>query len=560
MNGKPASGLRCGYVLAVGLVLLALTSAAFAQQEYPHRRFPILFSENKGPSKLGINVGPWSMPDAVKNDVRIAWDYTYWAGLKWVKLSHWANKGCWDWVELMPGEYHFHDDVIGANIDDAVAHGMQVVFNLAYGNSLYGKHPEWEDSICVEDPSHRDFGPCTRLYVPTDDAMFKSFSHAFARYCQEMVLHFGDRVKHWEVWCEPDFGSCDRTDVNFWSPHPNPAQYAYLLFEAASAIKSVDESARISFAGLVGMDKGFLARCFDMLNSMGEAVGESDWVCGNIDIIGIDPFRHDKHGGLSAHNRPESPTAVVNDDSMENAWCERRLSEFATYEEQMADFREFLQPFFECRGGAEVWVLQDCWIYNVWGPEIQAKYLARTYAINFALGVPVFWWQLKEGSELYAHDWGILHNQTCEPRPAYFTLQAICAAFDSSMSPRPVWFRFPDRDPGPVRFYSFFSPTDVTIAVYKDIKADKSTPETEPPETFDLEIENPYDELPFQVWPVQMQTYPNFQVPEGKHPCVESYVTYEYSPSLRTIILHDVIVADYPVVISLGRAPASLMR
>ncbi|MBN1593550.1 MAG: hypothetical protein JW941_09950 [Candidatus Coatesbacteria bacterium] len=552
---KPATDLRLMTTLAIALIIVVSAPSAFAQQEYPNRRFPVLFSENKGPSNFGINVGPWWMPDYEKNDTRVAWDFTFWAGLKWVKLSHWANKGCWDWVELMPGEYHFHDDIIGANIDDAIAHGMQVVFNLAYGNSLYGKHPEWEDGICVEDPSHQDMGPCTRLYVPTDEAVFKSFSCGFARYCQEMVKHYGDRVKHWEVWCEPNYGSCDRTDVNFWSPHPNPAQYAYLLFEAANAIKSVDESAKVSFAGLVGMDKAFLGRCFDILNSMGGEIGEPEWVCNNIDIIGIDPFRHEKTGRLSAQNRPEKPTPVVNDDTMDNAWCERHLSEFATYEEQMADFKNFLKPYFECRAEPEVWVLQDCWIYNMWGPEIQAKYLARTYIVNFALGIPVFWWQLKEGSELYAHDWGILNNRTSEPRPAYYSLQSVCAALDSSMTPYPLYHRFPDGDPGPVRFYSFASPTDVRIVIYRDIDADESTPETNPAQRYNLEIANPYDELPFQIWPVQMLTYPDFRVPEGRHPCVESQVSYEFTSSFRTIILKDIVIADYPVVISLGRAP-----
>ena len=539
----------------VCLLAAVMSSASFGQQEYPHRRFPILFSEHKAASTFGIDVAPWWMPDPVKNDVRIAWDYTYWAGLKWVKFSHWGNKGCWDWVEPMPGQYQFHDDVIGANVDDAIAHGLQVVFNLAYGNSLYGKHPEWDDNVCAEDPSHQDFGPCTRLYVPTDDATFKSFSRAFARYCEEMVLHYGDRVKFWEVWCEPDFGSCDRTDVNFWSPHPNPAQYAHLLFEAANAIKSADPDAKVCFAGLVGMDKAFLAQCFEIMNTLGRRAGEDDWVCKNIDIISIDPFRHDKSGPLSAHNRPESPTPIVNDATMKNAWCARHLSQFSTYEEQMRDFKAFLKPFFECRGGATVWVMQDCWLYDVWGPEIQAKYLARTYIINFTLGVPIFWWQLKEGSELYAHDWGILDYRTCEPRPAYYALQAVCAAFDSTMTPRGLWFRFPGNSPGPVRFYSFFSPTDVRIAIYKDVKADRSTPETDPPERYDLEIENPYGGLPLDIWPVQMETYPNFSVPEDKHPCVESYVSYEYTPSLRTIVLHDIIVADYPVIISLGRGP-----
>ncbi|MCD6328632.1 hypothetical protein J7M28_13930 [bacterium] len=547
-------GRAIGPLFVVLIVLGAFPSNGLAQREYPNRRFPVLFSENRGPSTFGINIAPWWMPHD-QNDVRIAWDYANWAGLKWVKLSHWGNKCCWDWMELKPGEYHFFDDIIGACVDDAIEHGMEVVFNLAYGNSLYGKHPEWDDNICVENPSHRDFGPCTRLYVPQDEAVFKTFSRGFENYCQAMVLHYGDRIKHWEIWCEPDFGDCERTDVNFWSPHPNPTQYAYLLFNAANAIKATDPEAQVSFAGVVGMNKGFLGHCLELMNLMGEESGVADWVCKNIDIIGIDPFRHDKSGNLSAHNRPEKPTPEVNDESMSNTWCKRHLTDFTTYDEQMADFREFLLPYFECRGGADVWVLQDCWIYNLWGPVIQAKYLARTYILNFALGVPVFWWQLKEGSELYAHDWGILHNRTCEPRPAYYSLQAVCGALDSSLTRHPLWFRFPEGNVGPIRFYCFHSQKDVVIALWKDVEANEETPATSLPERCQLEIESPYGGLPLQIWPVQMQTYPNFDAAgENQHPCLESLLDYEYSASLRTIVLDDVILADYPVVISLGRA------
>lgn len=536
------------------LVVAVVCSWVFAQQEYPDRRFPILFSEHKAGSIFGINVGPWFSEE--RDDVRIAWDYTWEAGLKWVKLSHWANKGCWDQVELMPGEYHFHDRIIGACIDDAIRHGMQVIFTLGFGNSLYGRHPEWEESVCVENPSHRDRGPCTRFYVPQDDAVFKSFSRGFARYCQEMVLHYGDRVKYWEIWTEPNWGDCERTDVSTWSPRPDPGQYAYLLFNAVNAIKAVDGEARVFFAGLVSMDKAFLSRCFELLNFMGELEGEPDWVCKNIDLIAIDPFRHEKSGSLSAQNRPESPSPVVNDETMPGSYCQRHLAEFESYEDQIADFREFLAPYFECRGDVGIWVLQDCWIYNIWGPVVQAKYLARDYIINFALGIPIFWWQLKEGSELYAHDWGILDYKTCEPRPAYYSLQAVCAAFDNSLKTMPLWSRFVSGDPGPTRLYSFSSPKDVIIALWKEGDATEETPETSPPERFDLEIESPYSGVPIPIWPVMMETYPNFaQARPGEHPCLERNLEYEYTAQFMTIILYGVIVADYPVVISLGRPP-----
>lgn len=67
----------------------------------------------------------------------------------------------------------------------------------------------------------------------------------FARYTYEVVSHFKNDVKVWEIWNEPNV-------EGFWKPKPNPTRYAALLQEAYLAAKYADPDAVVLFAGLSG--------------------------------------------------------------------------------------------------------------------------------------------------------------------------------------------------------------------------------------------------------------------------------------------------------------------
>ena len=55
-------------------------------------------------------------------------------------------------------------------------------------------------------------------------------------------------ITTWQIWNEPDL-------LTYWCPAPNPAAYAQLFSEAATAIHGVDRNARVITSGLVLADR-----------------------------------------------------------------------------------------------------------------------------------------------------------------------------------------------------------------------------------------------------------------------------------------------------------------
>ena len=65
----------------------------------------------------------------------------------------------------------------------------------------------------------------------------------YARYTYEVVEHFKNDVRVWQIWNEPN-------TEGFWKPKPNPTRYVSLLQEAYLAAKYADPNAVIIFAGM----------------------------------------------------------------------------------------------------------------------------------------------------------------------------------------------------------------------------------------------------------------------------------------------------------------------
>lgn len=79
----------------------------------------------------------------------------------------------------------------------------------------------------------------------------------FANYVKATVSRYKDSIKHWEVWNEPNL-------VEFWTPEPNPTDYATLLKAAYEAAKSADPSAFILGGVTAGVDLRFLDKVFSL--------------------------------------------------------------------------------------------------------------------------------------------------------------------------------------------------------------------------------------------------------------------------------------------------------
>ncbi len=110
----------------------------------------------------------------------------------------------WSLCEKKPGEYSFGwlDNVV----DRLLGMGIQPWMTLCYGNRLY--HPEAPHEHAVG-------------WIPLTSARATA---AWCAYVRALATHFRGRVRHFEVWNEPDMGG-------FWRPagKGNPAEYVELV-------------------------------------------------------------------------------------------------------------------------------------------------------------------------------------------------------------------------------------------------------------------------------------------------------------------------------------------
>ena len=117
----------------------------------------------------------------------------------------------WSRCETENGQYDFAwlDEIV----DTLLSHGIQPWFNVSYGNMLYTDAPA-ADAV--------GWAP---IYSQTARDGWTSF-------LQALVRHFRDRVRHYEIWNEPDLAV-------FWKPHPpSPAGYTDLVKLSVAAIRA----------------------------------------------------------------------------------------------------------------------------------------------------------------------------------------------------------------------------------------------------------------------------------------------------------------------------------
>lgn len=159
------------------------------------------------------------------------------SGLRWVRLGDFS----WARCEAQPGVRDY--TVAETSLAAAEREGLAVIGEMS-GN------PGWATTNG------------SRLAPPKDWA-------AWERHLEQVVAHFRDRVKVWEIWNEPDIPS-------FWTG--SAEEYVELLKHAYAGAKRADPNCLVMSAGLDGSGETFLARILDL------GAGE---YC---DIVGAHPY------------------------------------------------------------------------------------------------------------------------------------------------------------------------------------------------------------------------------------------------------------------------------
>ena len=155
-------------------------------------------------SRLGIG---FEKLDRDAFDPEKAYDKLMEIGVKWVRLQ-----SGWQKTERVKGVYDF--SWLDAIVDNIIARGMIPWISVCYGNELYG-------GMATE-----VFGAVGCPPIHTDEQ-----KEAWKNYCTALSKHFLGRVKHFEVWNEPDGIWC-------WKHGVSASELGEFTIATADALKA----------------------------------------------------------------------------------------------------------------------------------------------------------------------------------------------------------------------------------------------------------------------------------------------------------------------------------
>lgn len=292
-------------------------------------------------------------------------------GVKWARV----HTG-WCRTELKRGEYDFA--WLDAVVDRLLKIGIQPWFCVGFGNRLYTPEAPFESAVG---------------WIPTRT---EEARRAWLRYVGALAEHYRRRVRHFEIWNEPQGKS-------FWRPdEPGPAKYVELVKLTVPAIRERRPDAVIVGGAVAGMDTKFFQACmecglgehiqkasFHSYRPLPEHNYEADVRQWRKIIAKHKPGIALWHGEVGAASQPGGAGGRAN-----YAWTEQRQAKFM--------LRRFLS---DLRMEIEL-----------------ASYFHTVDLVNY-FG--------SEGPSGKTNFKGLLRGTDYTPKPAYFAYQCLCALFDT---------------------------------------------------------------------------------------------------------------------------------
>lgn len=176
-------------------------------------------------------------------------------GLKWVRLQ-----SGWQRTERKKGVYDFA--WIDRVVNRLLGLGMIPWVCLCYGNDLYNEEAKSVFGAVGVPP----------IFTEEQRAAWRNYCFAFAE-------HFRGRVRHYEVWNEPDNRPC-------WKHGTNATELGHFTIETAKAVRAADPDAYL-IGGVFTYRIGFLNEA--MQTGMGDflnAISYHAYHCEEADLLG----------------------------------------------------------------------------------------------------------------------------------------------------------------------------------------------------------------------------------------------------------------------------------
>lgn len=145
-----------------------------------------------------------------------------WLGVKWHRCDFW-------WASIESRKNQFDFSFADKVVETFLANNRQLMPILCYNSA-------WQ-------PNHS----------PTTDEE----QALFARYVNQVVNRYKDKIKVWEVWNEPNI-------IPFWVPKPSPQHYARLLKQSYLAAKQADKDCKIIGFCTADPDYPFIEKVYEL--------------------------------------------------------------------------------------------------------------------------------------------------------------------------------------------------------------------------------------------------------------------------------------------------------
>lgn len=139
------------------------------------------------------------------------------AGIRWVRADF-----TWGHFEPRDGEFRFerYDEVVKACLERGIDVLPILCYDSPWAGYAHANLPAWE------------------------------------RYVRRVTERYGDRLRYWEVWNEPN--------IHFWKPKPDPKQYAELLKLTHKTIKAVNPKLQVMYGGTAGIPLDFIRNTLEL--------------------------------------------------------------------------------------------------------------------------------------------------------------------------------------------------------------------------------------------------------------------------------------------------------
>lgn len=292
-------------------------------------------------------------------------------GVKWARV----HTG-WCRTESKRGEFDFAwlDAVVDALRDS----GVQPWFCVGFGNRLYTPEAPFESAVG---------------WIPTGTDEGRE---AWLRYIARLAEHYRGRVRHFEIWNEPN-------GTSFWRPgQPNPKEYVEFVGLTVPVIRRQIEDAVIVGGAIAGMETKFFQACMEC--------------------------------GLGKHIQKAS-------------FHSYRFVPEMNYEQDVRQWRKIIARHAP---GIELWHGEVGAASQPggaggranypWTERLQAKWLLRRFLsdlrmkielVSYFHAVDLVNYGGAEGPTGKTNYKGLLRGTNYTPKPAYFAYQCLSALFDS---------------------------------------------------------------------------------------------------------------------------------